>query len=148
MHLSGEATTGAAPEQVWEYVRDPHRLVEYDRSVARVEVTSAPPYGVGTTFETISPPQRGGRTTRTSYRIAEIVDGERASAELVGSAMFRSAVWEIHVEPSGEGSHVTIGVDFVAKPQFFFLAPLLRLAQRNLLATDMDVLHDALEKLR
>lgn len=123
-------------------------MAEYDRSVEQVEVTSPGPYGVGTTFDTISPPRRGGRTTRTSYRVAELVEGRSARSELVGSTMFRKAVWELRVEPATEHTRVAINVDFVAKPQFFFLAPLLRLAQRNLLATDMDVLHDALERLR
>ncbi|MEZ3160822.1 SRPBCC family protein [Microbacterium sp. BWT-B31] len=148
VHLTAETTTGATPERVWEYFSDPHAIAEYDRSVASVEITSPPPYGVGSTFDTISPPRRGGRTIRTSYRVTEVIEPERAVSELVGSSVFCRAAWEMCVEPIGEGTRVTIGVDFVAKPQFFFLAPLLRIAQRNLLATDMDVLREALERLR
>lgn len=145
VQLFASTTVDLPAPRVWDYMRDPHHMAEYDRSVARVEMTSPKPYGVGTTFETISPVRRSGRTTRTSYRVCEIVEGERAASELVGSRVFRRAVWEVRVPPAEDGTAVAVAVDFAVRPLFFFVAVVLRLAQRNLLATDMRVLHDALE---
>jgi carbon monoxide dehydrogenase subunit G len=143
--LRGETTVSVDPELVWEYLVNPHSQLEYDRSVAKVEVTSPEPYGVGTTFTTISPTRSDGKTTRTSYRIAEIVERDHARVELVGSRLFQRATWNTTVEPVERGTHIILEVEFVPKPQYFLLAPLLSIAQRNLIATDMQLMHDALE---
>ncbi|MGI5127931.1 SRPBCC family protein [Pseudonocardia sp. CA-107938] len=143
LRLSAETFVEVPPERVWAFFADPHNLPKWDRSVASIEITSSPPYGVGSTFETISPEQ-GGRVTRTSYRVAELVPGKRATIDVVDPEEFQRATWVTRVEPSGGGTGVLIDVEFRPKLQYFFLTPLLYFSRDNMGITDMRYLNEAL----
>lgn len=143
VRMSADTVVSLSPEQTWAFFNDPNNLAKWDRSVARVEVTSPPPYGVGTTLDTISP-ERNGQVTRSSYRISEVVPGQRTRADLIDSAQFQRAQWTTSIEPVDTGTRIVSEIEFSPKPQYFFLTPVLWLSQNNL-ETDMRYLHDALE---
>lgn len=145
VRLTAETSVDLPPARVWSFFEDPHNLAVWDRSVHSVEITSAPPYGVGSTFDTISPEQNG-RVTRTSYLVTELVPGKSGSVDVVGSEQFRHATWITRVEPAGTGTRVVIEVEFQPKFQVFFLTPLLFFSRDNLMVADMDYLNDALVK--
>ena len=144
LRLSAETFVDVPTERVWAFFEDPHNLPKWDRSVASIEITSPPPYGVGSTFQTLSPVQNG-RVTPTSYLVTELVPGERATIDVVDSAEFARASWVTRVERSGGGTRVLIDVEFRPKLQYFFLAPLLYFSRDNMGVTDMDYLREALE---
>jgi ligand-binding SRPBCC domain-containing protein len=58
VRLQSEIVVERTNEQVWRFFSDPANLARWDRSVARVVVTSREPFGVGSTFDTIAPGNR------------------------------------------------------------------------------------------
>lgn len=142
--MRAQTTVSLSPEQTWMFFEDVENLAGWDRSVARVEPTSPPPYGVGSTFDTFSPAPPGAAEQRSSYRVVELRPVQSARIDLVDSSTFQRASWNTRLEPTADGTRVVIEVEFSPKPQYFFLVPVLYLNQGNL-DTDMEYLRTALE---
>jgi hypothetical protein len=138
--LRTQTVVTVAPEQTWAFFADVENLATWDRSVLMTEPTSPPPYGVGSTFDTISPDG-----VLTSYRVAEYVPGNSVRVDVVGSTTFRRASWVTRIEPVPEGTRVVFEAEFAPYPQFAFLVPVLYLSQGNL-NTDMEYLNATLEE--
>jgi hypothetical protein len=138
--LRTQTVVSLNPERTWEFFADIQNLARWDRSVARVEPTSPPPYGVGSTLDTVSPDG-----VRSSYRVSEYLPGRSVEVDLVDSPNFRRASWVTRVEPVPEGTRVVFEIEFSPHPQYAFLVPVLYLSQGNL-DTDMQYLDAALEE--
>lgn len=145
VQLRAETVVSLSPGQTWEFFQDPNNLAKWDRSVAKVEVTTSAPIGVGYTFDTIGPERPNG-AERSSYRIAEFTPKRSTRIDLVNSDQFQRASWYTRLEPVDGGTRVVIDIEFAPKPQYFFLTPVLYLSRDNL-TTDMEYLHDQIEAL-
>ncbi|GAA5015872.1 SRPBCC family protein [Actinopolymorpha pittospori] len=143
VRLSSHTVVSLSRDRVWEFFVDPHNLARWDRSVGRVEPTTAAPMGTGYTFDTISPGP-DGEATRSSYRIEDFTPPHGARVDLVGSPQFQRASWHTKLEPVAGGTRVVIEVEFAPKLGYFFLTPMLLLSRGNLM-TDMTYLHDEIE---
>lgn len=143
VRMSVETTVDLDPASTWAFFENPENLAGWDRSVASVEPTTTRPVGVGYTFDTIGPEQRG-ETTRSSYRVVEYHPPQSVRIDLVDSEQFARAAWHVTLEPKGAGTRILIDVDFVTRPQFCFLTPVLYFNRDNLVH-DMQYLHDAIE---
>ncbi len=101
----------AAPGSVWSVVSDPHHLPRWWPRTQRVEnVTSGAAKGRKWTqvLET-----KDGRGVRADYRCLSAATGERYAFEqlLEGTpfaGILRSAHTEVHLEPEGGGTKVTL----------------------------------------
>lgn len=96
----------ASPQDVWELIADPHHLPRWWPGVERVE-------GVGDgRFTQVLRTQRG-RPVRADFRVRESDRPWRRAweQELPGTPFARvlsESVIEVHLEPSGSGTEVTI----------------------------------------
>jgi hypothetical protein len=79
---------------------------KWDRSVADVEITSALPVGVGSTFKTVGPARGGRPGIITSYRIAEFEPVTHATVEVLDSPTLRRAVWDFTFASTGTSTHI------------------------------------------
>ncbi|HJQ08536.1 MAG TPA: SRPBCC family protein [Candidatus Saccharimonadales bacterium] len=148
IHLRSETVVNLSQEQAWSFFQDPHNLAKWDRSVARVEPTAPDPnnINVGYTFDTIAPPKSGQKEgLRMSYKVTALVPNQYAKISLLNSPMFKEAVWTLALEPAHGGTKVISEVDFVPKPQYSFVVPILLLTSKNALGTDMDYLKAQME---
>lgn len=145
IHLSSDVVVSLSREQSWQFFEDPQNLAKWDRSVARVEPTTTAPVGHGYTFDTIAPPQGGqAEGQRMSYRVAVFEPQERVRIDLVDSDMFERAQWHVLLEPAPRGTRVVTEVEFVPRPRYFFLTPLLYFSRGNM-QTDMAYLYEQME---
>jgi len=55
MYLESSIVVRRSPHEVWAFLADPRNLILWDRSVARVEVASSTPAGIGFRFDTLAP---------------------------------------------------------------------------------------------
>lgn len=95
---------------------------------------------MGFTFDTLAP-----SGMRMSYRITEH-DAERGSTiELISSAVFRTAVWQMTYDAVPSGTRITCSVDFTLRPRSFYLIVPLALMQRKALSRDLAYLKQAIE---
>lgn len=144
MHFEESVLVRRSPEQVGRFFADYSNLPRWDRGVARVEITSAGPSGlgsVGTTFDTVGYQERG----RMSYRITEI-NPDHSYTVVTHSSFFKEAQWRIQLLDTPEGTQIFCSTDFSLKWQYLILAPILLLsAKRGAIRTDLEYLKSAVE---
>ena len=121
------------PSDVWAFSVDPMAQKKWDRSVADVEVTSPPPFGLGSTFRTVGPARRGRPGLVTSYRVTEFEPVTHATVTVVDSPTLRRAVWDFRFTPDGTGTLVEWVIELVPKRRYFFLGLVLRLNRAQLI---------------
>jgi len=120
------------PGDVWAFSVDPMAQKKWDRSVADVEVTSPPSFGLGSTFNTIGPARRGRPGLVTSYRVTQFEPIGHATVTVVDSPTLRRAVWDFKFTPDRNGTLIEWTIELVPKRRYFFLAPVLRLNRAQL----------------
>jgi hypothetical protein len=120
------------PDDVWAFSVDPMAQKKWDRSVADVEITSPPPFGLGSTFSTIGPARRGRPGIITSYQVTEFEPITHATVAVVDSPTLRRAVWDFTFTPDGHGTHVEWNIELVPRPQYVPLGLVLRLNRAQL----------------
>jgi len=109
--VSRSRRLGASPKDVWSVISDPYHLPRWWPSTQRVEnVTSTEGKGRKWTqvLET-----KDGRGVRADYRCISSANAERYVFEqLIEGSPFekvlKSSRTEIHLEPAGEGTEVTM----------------------------------------
>ena len=121
------------PSDVWAFSVDPMAQKKWDRSVADVEVTSPPPFGLGSTFRTIGPARRGRPGLVTSYQVTEFEPIAHATVAVVNSPTLRRAVWDFRFTPDGYGTLVEWAIELIPKRRYFFLGLVLRLNRAQLI---------------
>jgi len=147
VRMQSEITVRRSNDEVWRFFSDPANLARWDRSVARVVVTSSEPFGVGSTFDTIAPTRKSSRKEgmRMSYRITDHAPLHYVKILLTDSSMFAHAEWTMSTDPSTEGVRITCQLEFTLRPMFSFLLPILLLTQRSAFRRDLTHLKRAIE---
>ena len=140
MHFHSEIIIDRAPETVGAWLDDASNLPRWDRSVAQVIPTSSGQAAIGFTFDTIAP-----NGLRMSYRITDHVPLHHTTIALVGSPMFRVAIWRMRYDRVGAATRVACDVSLALRPRYLLLGIPLRLAQRSALARDLRQLKAAIE---
>jgi uncharacterized protein YndB with AHSA1/START domain len=146
MRLRATIVVKTTPEKAWAFFSDPHNLSRWDRSVARVAITSLPPYGPGTTFDTFGPAKPGREGFRTSYEVRRIEEPHRADVRVTHSNVFARAAWETFLDPDDGAIRVTCIADFHLKPSYWPLAPILRTMGAAMMLRDLRHLKVELER--
>jgi Polyketide cyclase / dehydrase and lipid transport len=147
VRLQSEIVVERTNEQVWRFFSDPANLARWDRSVARVVVTSREPFGVGSTFDTIAPARKSSRQEglRMSYRFTEYVPNRQVKILLTDSPMFTHAEWIITTDPVSEGVRITCQLEYRLRHTYSFLLPVLLLTYRAAFRRDLTYLKQAIE---
>ena len=126
-------------DEVADFFEEPSNLAKWDRSVAKVEVTTPGPIRVGGTFDTYSP-----SGMKMSYRLIEYERAARYKIILTESKMFKYACWDTMLSAVPEGTLITMSIDLKMKLLYLFLIPVLYL-NRGAILNDMGYLKKALE---
>jgi hypothetical protein len=149
MRLQAAIVVDRTNEEVWRFFSDPDNLTRWDRSVAHVVVTSAEPFGVGSTFDTIAPARQSSdkEGMRMSYRITEYAPSRREKILLIESPMFAYAEWDIITDPVREGVRITCQLEFRLRLAYSFLLPILLLTYRAAFRRDLTFLKQAIESV-
>ena len=138
MHLQSEIVVPQDIEQVNEFFYEPSSLAKWDRSVKEMiptgNETNEP------TFDTIAP-----SGMKMSYKVIELVYGKSCKIELLGSKMFKNAIWEFVFDAVEKGTRITCHITYKLRPLYYFLAPVLYFT-RGALLRDLKFLRDALDK--
>jgi hypothetical protein len=148
MRLQAAIVVERTNEQVWRFLNDPNNLARWDRSVARVVVTSAEPSVVGSTFDTIAPARNSSHNEgmRMSYRITDVVPNHQAKILLTASPMFAHAEWIMITDPAPNGVRIICQLDFTLRLTYSFLLPILLLTYRSAFRRDLTYLKQAIER--
>jgi hypothetical protein len=118
-------------DDVWAFFMDIQNLPRWDRSVARVQVTSGDG-GVGTTFDTYA----AGNGGRMSYEVTKL----RAPYEheaVTRSGFFKWARWNFTLQATAEGTSVTCVSDFSLRARHLWLVPVLAVTGPRAIRTDL-----------
>jgi hypothetical protein len=140
MHFQSTIVVRRTLGEVATFFDDPFNLPKWDKSVARIEVTSSGPPAVGFTFDTIAP-----SGMRMSYRIAAHEPDRGTAIELTDSRMFKRAVWVMKYDAVPDGTKITCEVDFALRWLYTFLVVALLVAQKTALRRDLTYLKAAIE---
>jgi polyketide cyclase/dehydrase/lipid transport protein len=149
MHLQAAITVNRTNDQVWQFFSVPSNLAKWDRSVAHVVLTSAEPFGVGSTFDTIAPVRRSSARKeglRMSYRVTRWVPNHQFKALLTHSPMFTYAEWAMTTEDVSDGVQITCDLDCSVHLQYSFLVPVLLLTYKGAFRRDLTCLKHAIEQ--
>ena len=118
-------------EDLWAFFMDIRNLPKWDRSVARVQVTSGD-VGVGYTFDTFA----GGDRGRMSYEVTRL----RAPYEyevVTRSGFFRLARWQFSLEARASGTAVTCVSDVSVRARHLWLVPVLAVLGPKAIRADL-----------
>jgi hypothetical protein len=146
MHLHGQITVHQTIDQVWEFFNNLSNLARWDRSVAHVIPTSPTPYGLGSTFDTISPARTAQKEgSRLSYRVTQYIPHQQVTCSLISSSLFRRADWITTTERVAEGVRIICSVDCTLRPRYRFLIPILLLTYKGAFQRDLLSLKQTME---
>lgn len=147
MHLEQSILIHRTPEEVWAFLGSVTNIAKWDRGVERTRTTVATNENpVGLEFDTFAGAGESDKG-KMSYRIARV--GENScTVDLTSSTgnarYFKQASWTFKTLPESEGTRLLCFVDFVTRPLYFFLAPLLY-AKRSAISVDLEELKQAIE---
>jgi hypothetical protein len=147
MHLEQSILIHRKPEEVWAFLGSVSNIAKWDRGVEQTKTTvEAKDTPVGLEFDTFAEAGHSERG-KMSYRIAEA--GENTCRVDLTSAtgnarFFKQASWTFKTRSDSQGTILVCSVDFVTRPVYFFLAPLLY-AKRSAIAVDLEGLKQAIE---
>ena len=145
MRMTDSVFVNRSESEVYRLFMNLQNLAKWDRSVAKVVQTSEGPLGVGSTFDTIGPSSRGKPGLKTSYKALRIEENRRMDVLVTDSNIFKTAVWEMKLEPKSNGTVVHCAVEFSLKPQYLLLAPFL-LFNKRAITRDLNYLKIEIER--
>lgn len=147
MRLVSEIAIDRSPETVWNYLQSVPNIAQWDRGVARTEMTGAVAEGgVGTEFRTFARAE-GDDWGSMTYRVASVEENccrVNLTSREGNARFFREASWTFKTRPLAQGTVLTCIADFTLRLPFLFLAPLLYL-KREAITADLRSLKCAIE---
>ncbi len=119
--------------EVRAFLADLDNVARWDRGVVKVIRPTGGTVAVGAQFSTLGPAAPGRRGKLSVYRIAEIAD-DHATVALLDDRVFERAHWTTRFTPTATGKETDVRCQVVAstRPQYFFVAWLLRLLRRSM----------------
>jgi hypothetical protein len=129
--------------QVRAFFADANSPVHWDRSVSKVICASSDSFAVGAKFATIGPFRGGREGKRSEYQVIAVGDDE-SKIELLGSPIFKSAVWTTRLAAKGSATNVECSMDLSTDLLHAPIALLLKLNAKAI-ATDLQFLKRAIE---
>lgn len=149
MHFQAAIVVARTNEQVWSFFNEPSNLVKWDRSVAQVILTSAEPFGVGSTFDTIAPVTKARARQegfRTSYCITEYVPHSQMHLRNTSSQLFSFAEWIMTTEAVSDGVRILSQFEGTLRLRYSFLLPVFLLLYQAAFRRDLTYLKQAIEQ--
>ena len=140
MKLNSKIKVRQSLEEVNLFFDEPGNLAKWDRSVAKVIVTTTGSIKEGFTFDTISP-----SGLKMSYRVKEYERGKQSKVLLTHSKMFRYAMWQMTFCSIDNETEIGMNIDLIPKGAYYFLIPIL-FFNRKALFTDLTYLQKALDE--
>lgn len=141
MTMIAEVRVSRAVEEVWAFLADPRTAPLWDRSVASVEISPGP-VGVSTVVETTAPSGK-----RQQFRITEFRPTSTLTFTLLRSGLFTRADLSFLLSAEPAGTKVTHRIAVTLQWRALPLYPVIALVQHRALATDLDLLKQALERV-
>lgn len=130
-------------DQVRAFFADPSSPVLWDRSVSKVICASFDSFVVGAKFATIGPSRGGREGKRSEYQVIAL-SGNESKVELLGSPIFKSAVWTMRLTAMGSGTKAECSMDMSTDLLHAPIGLLLKLNAKAI-ATDLQFLKRAIE---
>lgn len=149
MHFQAAIVVARTNEQVWSFFNEPSNLVKWDRSVAQVMLTSAEPFGVGSTFDTIAPVTKARARQegfRTSYCITKYVPNSQMHMRNTSSRLFSFAEWIMTTEAVSDGVRILSQFEGTLRLRYSFLLPVFLLLYQAAFRRDLTYLKQAIEQ--
>ena len=142
MQMTSSIVVRSDLETVWAYLADERNAPRWDRSVARADLVSPPPLGVGSVVRTTAP---SGMTQE--FRVDEISAPHVLRFSLLQSPWFRRAQLSFTLAAVEEGVRITHDIALALRFGWAaLLFPILSLFNRRALSADLDSLRRALEE--
>jgi uncharacterized protein YndB with AHSA1/START domain len=141
MQISSTIVVAHSIDQVWTFVADPSTAPQWDRSVAAVVVHTAGPVGVGSVVETTAPDGK-----RQTFQIMTVDPPRQLTFALLRSWIFKRATLTFLLSPTPTGTTIRHQLDLTFHWWAGLVAVLLRLTHQQALATDLALLHAALDR--
>ena len=112
----------AAPEQVFYWLDDPNRAMQWMTSVTESKIIHETPGRIGTTFRECV--EENGRFTELHGVMTDYRPNERLAFDLEGD--FNRSIVDFTLEERGAITRLTQHIDVRFKGLLFFLAPLFK----------------------
>lgn len=141
MHMTSSVLVRSNLESVWSFLADESNAPRWDRSVARADLVSSPPLGVGSIVQTTSP---SGMMQR--FRVDEIFAPRILRFSLLYSPWFRTAQLTFTLAPVEDGVCITHEIAVTFRFPWTILVPVLALFKKRALGADLDSLRRALDE--
>jgi hypothetical protein len=141
MQMTSSVVVKRDIESAWTFLSNERNAPRWDRSVARADLLSLPPLGVGSIVRTTAP---SGMTQE--FRVDEIAAPSVLRFSLVRSSWFRSARLSFTLTPVEDGVRITHDIEISLRFRWAILFLVLVLFNKRALAADLDSLRRALEE--
>ena|SRR6476659_1272144 len=141
MHMTSSVVVKSDLERAWAFLSNERNAPRWDRSVARADLLSPPPLGVGSIVRTTAP---SGMTQE--FRVDEISAPHVLRFSLVRSPWFRTAQLSFTLAPAEHGVCITHEIAITLRFRWAILIPVLALFNKRALATDLDSLRRAIDE--
>ena len=137
MEISESISISQNPEEIWNFWLPVYTDVQWRDGITKAELTSQPPYGVGSTgihyHKDLGP---------MPWTIIKWEDGSHMEW-VIGESKFADSIGSYHVESENGGSRVTIHSKMVLP---FFMRIIMAILGRNVVKADLLRLKTIMEK--
>jgi carbon monoxide dehydrogenase subunit G len=101
----------ASPEKVFDFMSDMEKLNEITKGVARNEITSKGPVGVGSIGHTILYNKVGGKQAEFDMEVTEFEKNKKVSMRTIGKSKMKVNI-KYAFEPTAKGTKLTKTTDY------------------------------------
>lgn len=140
MKIHSTVVVNRPPAPTWAFLSDPYTAPKWDKSIARVEVVTSEPVGVGTIVTTTAP-----SGMRQRFKITEFNPDITFTFTLLESRLFKTAHLSFILHPIAEGTRITHEIDFILYGRALLFYPIMLLIYKKALTTDLASLKRAIE---
>ena len=141
MHMTSSVVVKSDLERSWTFLSNEKNAPRWDRSVARADLLSPPPLGVGSIVRTTAP---SGMTQE--FRVDEISAPHVLRFSLMRSPWFRTAQLSFTLAAVEHGVRITHEIAIALRFRWAILIPVLALFKKRALAADLDSLRRAIDE--
>ena len=138
MEISESISILQSPEKIWNFWMPVTTDVQWRNGITKAELTSKPPYGVGSTgihyHKDLGP---------MPWTIIKWEDGSHMEW-VIGECKFADSIGSYHVEPENGGCRVTIHSKMVLP---FFMRIIMAILGRKVVKADLLRLKSIMEKM-
>jgi carbon monoxide dehydrogenase subunit G len=143
MRVRKSIEIAALPQEVWPFLVEPEKVLQWCVTFRRFEYTGERRSGVGTPLYIEE--EAAGRLSKMQFKVTEWRENEKLALSMVSGAGYRSYEQQLSLEPSPSGSRFTFEEEIVLP--YGVIGKLIGLVAERMSAATVDKMEARLKAL-